>query len=127
MEDLQFRLQTTDEKVEVLLQLLSSMHEAFHSDPAGATSVQEPCAATDGGNVTKQRSTEFLMEQVGHETMAVEVNSAERPMQDTTKDVEGTASKEKVEVQWADQVTYVEEEPWTEDFHATWPGYMPDV
>jgi hypothetical protein len=85
MEDLQFRLQTTDEKVAVLLQLLSSMHEAFHSDPAGATSVKEPCAATDGGNVTMQCSAEFGLEQDGHETMAVEVNSVKGPLQDTTK------------------------------------------
>ena len=71
MEDLQFRLQTTNEKVELFLQLLSSMHEAFHSDPEGATSMkelgastedgevklratseQEPCVATEGGDVT---------------------------------------------------------------------------
>ena len=59
--------------------------------------------------------------------MALEVNSAKRPLQDTTKGADGTASNEKAEVKWADQVTYVEEEPWTKDFHATWPGYMPDV
>jgi hypothetical protein len=127
MEDLQFRLQTTDEKVAVLLQLLSSMHEAFHSDSAGATSGKEPCAAIDGGNVAMQCLAEFGLEQVGHETMALEVNSAKRPLQDTTKGADGTASNEKAEVKWADQVTYVEEEPWTKDFHATWPGYMPDV
>jgi hypothetical protein len=127
MEDLQFLLQTTDEKVAVLLQLLSSMHEAFHSDPVGATSGKEPCAATDGGNVAMQCLAEFGLEQVGHETMTVKVNSAKRPLLDTTKGANGTASNEKAEVQWADQMTYVEEEPWTEDFHATWLGYMPDV
>jgi hypothetical protein len=36
-------------------------------------------------------------------------------------------TKAEVEVQWADGVTYVEEEPWIEDLHATWPGYMLDV
>jgi hypothetical protein len=146
VEDLQFRLQTTDEKVVVLLQLLSSMHEAFHSDPAGATSVKEPCAATDGenvtlratsvkepcaatdgGDVTMQCATESGLKQDGHETMDAEVNSVKRPLQDTTKNDVGTATKEEVEVQWVDGVTYVEEEPWTEDLHATWPGYMPDV
>jgi hypothetical protein len=62
-----------------------------------------------------------------HKTMAVEVDSARQPLQDTTTDVDRTASNVKVEVQWVDQVMYVEEEPWTEDFHTTWPGYLPDV
>jgi hypothetical protein len=58
VEDLQFRLQATDRKVAVLLQLLSSLHEAFPSDSTGATSMEEPCAATSGGDVKVQRSAE---------------------------------------------------------------------
>jgi hypothetical protein len=127
VEDLQFRLQATDEKVTALLQLLSSMHEAFPSDPVGATSVEEPRAATAGGNAKGQRSAENGLEQAGRETMTVEVDSARRPLQDTTTDADRTASNVKVDVQWVDQVTYVEEEPWTGDLHATWPGYLPDV
>ena len=60
----------------------------------------------------------------GHETMVEEVDFVKRPMQDTAKNNLGTATKEEVEVQWADGTTYVEEEPWTGDLHATWPGYM---
>jgi hypothetical protein len=127
VEDLQFRLQATDRKVAVLLQLLSSLHESFPSDPIGATSVEEPYAATSGGDVKVQRSVENGLEQVGHETMAMEVDSVRRPLQDTTTGADRTASNVEVEVQWVDQVTYVEEEPWTEDFHASWPDYSPDV
>jgi hypothetical protein len=35
-----------------------------------------------------------------------------------------TESNVEAGMQWADQVTYVEEEPWSEAFHATWPGYF---
>jgi hypothetical protein len=49
VEDLHFRLQTTDDKMTTLLQLLSSMREAFPSDPVGATSEEVPRATTDGG------------------------------------------------------------------------------
>jgi hypothetical protein len=108
VEDLQFRLQATDGKVAVLLQLLSSLQEAFPSDPAGAASVEEPCAATSGGNAKVQRSTENGLEQAKHEDMAVEVDTARRPLQDTSTGADRTASNVEAEVQWADQVTYVE-------------------
>jgi hypothetical protein len=42
VEDLQFRLQLTNDKVALLFQLLSSMHVAFLSPPEGATSRQGP-------------------------------------------------------------------------------------
>jgi hypothetical protein len=47
--------------------------------------------------------------------------------EDTAKNDLGTETKEEVEVLWADETTYVEEEPWTGDLNATWPGYMSGV
>jgi hypothetical protein len=88
-----------------------------------ATSKQEPWAATEGGDVTMQCAAESEMKRDGSETMVEE----EDTMQDTTKNDLGTETKEEVEVQWADGTTYVEEEPWTGDLHATWPGYMSGV
>jgi hypothetical protein len=58
VEDIQFLLQATDGKVVILLQLLSYLHKAFPSDPTGAASVEEPCAATSGGNAKVKCSIE---------------------------------------------------------------------
>jgi len=57
----------------------------------------------------------------------MEVDSASRQLQDTTTDVDRAAGKVTGEVLWVDKVTYVEDEPWTGDLHATWPGYLPGV
>ena len=56
MEDLQFRLLAMDEKVAVLLQLLTSLQEALPTDLAGAALVEEPDGATNEGNAQVQRS-----------------------------------------------------------------------
>jgi hypothetical protein len=59
VEDLQFLLQDTDEKVALFLQTLSSMHEAFSSDSAEATPMEEPSAAPGEGHDKVQRSAEM--------------------------------------------------------------------
>jgi hypothetical protein len=113
------------------------MHEAFLSTPEGATSrqepevdtargevkaratsKQEPWVATSAGDVAMQCAAESEMKRDGSATMDEE---------DTAKNDLGTETKEEVEVQWADETTYVEEEPWTGDLNATWPGYMSGV
>jgi hypothetical protein len=127
VEDLQFRLQTTDGKVAVLLQILSSLQEAFPSDPAGAASAEEPCEATSEGNAQTQRSAGNGMVQAKHEDMAVEVDTGQRALQDTSPDADRDESNVEAGMQWANQVTFVEEEPWSEAVHATWPGYLPNV
>jgi len=81
--------------------------------------VEKPCATIDGGNGKVQSSAENGLEQVEHKTMVVEVDSTRKPLQDTMTGVDRTASNVKFKVQWVNQVMYVEEEPWTEDFHAT--------
>jgi hypothetical protein len=42
VEDLQFRLELNNEKIELFLQLLSSLQAAIHTDAGGATSMHEP-------------------------------------------------------------------------------------
>jgi hypothetical protein len=72
VEDLQFHLQTTDGKVTTLLQILSSLQDAFHPDPVGTASVAEPHAEISEGNTQTQRSAEIDVEQVEHEDTGVE-------------------------------------------------------
>jgi len=50
VDDLHFRLQLTNDKVALFLQLLSSLHEAVLSPPEGATSRQHPAAEAKEGN-----------------------------------------------------------------------------
>jgi hypothetical protein len=65
-----------------------------------------------------QCAAESELERNGNATMEVE---------DTARHDPGTATKEEVEVQWGDGTTCVEEEPWTGDLNATWPGYVSGV
>jgi hypothetical protein len=123
VEDLHFRLQSTDDKITTLLQLLASMSEAFPSYPVGATSEEMPRTTDDGGDAKEQHSVEKGMEQTG--CMTTEVDSASRQLQDTTTDVAGAANKVAGEVQWANEVTYVEEEPWPGT--STHMAYLPGV
>jgi hypothetical protein len=115
VEDLQFRLQAMDGKVVFLLQLLSSLQEAFPSDPTGAASTEEPCVAPSEGNAQTQRSARNGMDKSKHEDMAVEVDIARCALQDTSPVVDRTERSMEVGRQWA----YVEEEPWSEAVHAT--------
>jgi hypothetical protein len=137
VEDLQFRLQLTNDKVALFLHLLSLMHETFLSTPEGATSRQEPkedtsegevkaCAtskqepgaATMAGDVVMQCVAELDVKRAGSATMAEK---------ETARHDLGTETKEQVEVQWGDGMAAVEEEPWTGDLNATWPGCMSGV
>jgi hypothetical protein len=53
--------------------------------------------------------------------------SATMVEEDTARHDLGTETKEEVEVQWGDGTACVEEEPWTGDLNATWPGYVTGV
>jgi hypothetical protein len=96
--------------VELFLQTLSSMHKAFSSGLAETTPMEEPGAATGEGQDEAQRSAEREREKV------------ERKGNDD--EVAGDKNARRL---WADQTTYVEEEPWTKDLHAMWPDYPPGV
>ena len=54
VEDLHFRLQSTDDKLTTLLQLLASMREACPSYPAGETLDEMPRTTNDGGDAKEQ-------------------------------------------------------------------------
>jgi len=86
------------------------MHEAFSSGPAETTPMEEPGAATGEGQDEAQCLVEREQENFEREGK-VDYNAGDM-----------TAGR-----LWADQMTYVEEEPWTEDLHATWPDYPPGV
>ena len=86
------------------------MHEYLSSDPVETTPMEEPTATTREGRDKAQRPAEMEQEKDERES-----------------NTDGTTCDVKDGRQWADQTTYVEEEPWTEDLHATWPGYLPSV
>jgi hypothetical protein len=137
VEDLQFRLQLTNDKVALFLQLLSSMHETFLSTPEGATSRQEPEADTAEGQV-KARATSKPGPGAATTTEDVVIQCATKPDLERARSATiaekepvrhdlGTETNEEVKVQWGDKTTVVEEEPWTGDLNTTWPGYMSGV
>jgi hypothetical protein len=110
VEDLHYRLQDTDAKVELFLRTLSSMQDALSSSPAETDPMEEPGAETGEGQDEAQRSAERDRAKSGRESNA----------DDTAGDVKDGKL-------WADQTTYVEEEPWTADLQAKWPDYSPGV
>jgi hypothetical protein len=110
VEDLHYRLQDTDTKVELFLPTLSSMQEALSSSPTETDPMEEPGVDTGEGQDDAQRSTERDREKSGRES-----------------NDDDTAGDVKAGTLWADQTTYVEEEPWTEDLHAKWLDYSPGV
>jgi hypothetical protein len=137
VEDLQFRLQLSNDKVTLFLQLLSSLHETFLSTPEEATFKQAPDADTaDGEAKASATSTQGhgaatttgdVVMQCAAEPYLKETGSAAMAEQDTVRHDRGAETKEEVEEQWGDGTTIVEEEPWTGDLNATWPGYASGV
>jgi hypothetical protein len=127
MEDLQFRLQITDGKISTLLQILSSLQDAFPPDPVGAASAEEPHAETSEGNAQTQRSTEIVVEQAEHEDTDVEKATGQHALQDTSPVANRDESNVDADMQLESKGTLVEEEPWYEAVLATWPGYLPSV
>jgi hypothetical protein len=130
VEDLKYRLQDTDAKVELFLRTLSSMQDALSSSPAEAVPMEEPDVATGAATgaatraatgvamgaatgVAKGAATSVAM---GAATGAARESKAD--------DTEGDVESGKI---WADQPTYVEEEPWPGDLQAKWPNYSPGV
>ena len=67
------------------------------------------------------------MEQAKHEDMGVEEATGQQALQDTSPVADRDESNVDAGMQWASQVTLVEEEPWSKAVHAIWPGYLPNV
>jgi hypothetical protein len=137
VEDLQFRLQLSNEKATLFLQLLSSLHEAFLSTPAAATSEKAPEAdiandeakehATSTQTQSAPTSAEDIIMKEATAPSLQETGNATETEQDMARHDRGVRKKEELEVHWGDGTTIVEEEPWTGDLNATWPGYAPSV
>jgi hypothetical protein len=125
VEDLHFRLQSTDDKVTTLLQLLASMRETFPSHPDGETLEEMPRTTTSEGDAKEQCAEEKGLEQTNCRT--AKADSTSRQLRDEMTDAEGAADKVTDEVIWDTGPTYIEEEPWPGDLSATCPGYSPSV
>jgi hypothetical protein len=117
VEDLHFCLQSTDDKVTTLLQLLSSMRETFPSHPDGVTLEEMPRTETGEGNTKEKCAEEKGLEQTNCRTTKADL--ASRPLGDEMTDAEGAADKVTGEVIWATGLTYIEEEPWPGGLSAT--------
>jgi hypothetical protein len=52
---------------------------------------------------------------------------AEPQTQDTERSNPSIDATTKVEVQWGDGTTIIEEEPWPGDLQGTWPGYVASI
>jgi hypothetical protein len=103
------------------------MHTDFSSESAEATPMEEPSAAPDEGPDKVQRSAVMAREQDARESSVAEMELARKPLQNATTKADGAVGEVQVDRQWADQVTFVEEEPWTEDLYAMWSSYLPGV
>jgi hypothetical protein len=136
VEDLQFRLELNNEKIELFLQLLSSLQAAIHTYAGGVTSMHEPIDDIGGirADERKEHGTpshnEADMMQSGEEHRKKRQDSeivAEPQMQDTERTNPSIDATTKVEVQWGDGTTIIEEEPWPGDLQGTWPGYVASI
>jgi len=83
MEDLQFRLQITDGKISTLLQILSSLQDAFPPDLERAASAEEPHAEYSEGNVQTQRFADIIVEQTEQEDTDMEEATRQHVLQPT--------------------------------------------
>ena len=82
---------------------------------------QEPEATTQGDDDVMQCAEELGRKQNDSVTVA------KPQMQATTRSSQNIDTTAKVEVQWGDRMTIVEEEPWPGDLQGTWPGYVSSV
>lgn len=136
VEDLQFRLELNNEKIELFLQLLSSLQAAIHTDAGGVTSMHEPTDDIGGVRADERKEhdtpshNEADMMQSGEEHGKKRQDSetvAEPQTQDIERSNPSIDATTKVEVQWGDGTAILEEEPWPGDLQGTWPGYVASI
>jgi hypothetical protein len=126
VEDLQFRLQLSNEKATLFLQILSSLHEAFLSTPTAATSEKAPDTEHEAKEHTQgsTHSGEVMMqseEQHGKERKHRELE-IKPEMQDPVRNCPSCEATMQDIVHWGDGTPIIEEEPGPEDLQGTWPG-----
>jgi hypothetical protein len=102
VEDLNFRLQETDVKVDLFLRTLASLQDSLIPRQNEDSPVQEP-------NAPQEEAADATRDKDMGATSGSKVDN-------TVADGEGDKN-------WADQITYIEEEPWTEDIQPKWPTH----
>jgi hypothetical protein len=117
VDDLHFRVHSTNTKVATLLHLLASMSATFPSHPGGVSSAEMPSATTKDGNTMQQRAENAGMECTSSEM--ARVASASRQQQLEAQEVERAVDSVNTEMTWDSGPTYIEEEPWPGDLSAT--------
>jgi hypothetical protein len=136
VDDLRFRLEVNTEKIDLFLQLLSSLQAAVPTDPEGETSKpapmedfedvqedkrKEPDTTTHGADTGEQSSTVFVMQRTERE---LEAEPQAKEIAHTSQSIDDTATGHEP---WGDGTTIVEEEPWPGDLQGTWQGYASSV
>ena len=114
VEDLNYRLQETDAKVDLFLRTLTSLQDSLASSPTEAVPMEESDATMDAVTGT---------------TMGAAPGAASRATADANQEstAEATVSDVGHERIWAYQPTYVEEEPWPGDLRGKWPNFASGV
>jgi hypothetical protein len=106
VEDLNFRLQETDVKVDIFLRTLTSLQDSL--DP-------------------RQNEDSPMQEQNAPEEEAAAAKKDKDTGATSGSKVDNTAADGEDDKNGADQITYIEEEPWTVDLQPKWPIYSPYV
>jgi hypothetical protein len=92
--------------VDLFLRTLNSLQDSLASSQNEDAPMEEPDAAADAATGVKKE----------------EATGADRGSK-----VDGTVGDEEGDKNWADQTTYIEEEPWPGDLQPMWPNFSPGV
>jgi hypothetical protein len=114
VEDLNYRLQDTGAKVDLFLRTLTSLQSSLTSSSDEDAPMEESDAATDAATGTT----------TGAAPGAAPGATADANRESTAEATVGDVGHERI---WADQPTYVEEEPWPGDLRGKWPDFAPGV
>jgi hypothetical protein len=132
VDDLRVRLEVNTEKIDLFLQLLSTLQAVVPTDPEGETAKpepmddfvdvqadkrQEPGATTRGETTEEPPSTEPVKQRDEHEL------GTESTAKENTHTGLGSDEKAKDYELWGDGTTIVEEESWLGDLQGTRQGY----
>jgi hypothetical protein len=116
VEDLNYRLQETGATVDLFLRTLTTLQNSLVSNLAEDAPMKEPDPATDEATGTTMGAAPGAAAGATAMGATADVKGKDK--------VEATMSDERI---WADQPTYVEEEPWPGDLQDKWPDFSPGV
>jgi hypothetical protein len=107
VDDLNFCLQETDDKIDLFLSTLASLQDSLTPRQQEHSPVQDPRAPQEDSTMGATKGTD-----IGATSGSKAANTV----------AEGEGDKN-----WADQITSIEEEPLTDDIQAMRPDYSPYV